>query len=769
MQKFPTVKKALLASVGLTAIIIPDIAAAQSDADDDDVIVVTAQRREQSVQEIPFTVNAVSSESMKNASVTDVFSLQSQVPGLDIRSTNPPSAGAAFVIRGLGTGVFNLGFEPSVGTFIDGVYRARSGIVASSDFLDLERVEVLKGPQGTLFGKNTTAGIINFITAKPDMDDYAGRIRADYGNYDRVNVQGMLNVPLGDSAAFRISGLFTDDEGYITDAATGDGYGEKDRWMLRGQFLFEPSENVSVRIIGDYAKADENTIIGIPSSVDAADAPFNQMLATAAGSVFFATPTDTLRTTAVNTPPSLEAEDYGISAEINLALGAFDVTSLTSYREFNDLLISDNDFVGTDILNTRQGETIDTFTQELRISTNLGENIDFMVGGYFSDEDITRLNEFIWGPQVGMGFVGFVFGTMPGVGFTDNMGQSAQNYGLFAHAITEIDRLTLTTGLRYSWDDKEGFGTFSAPQSFPLPIVYDYGPGTTVPAVVNDSGLSATVSLSYAVNDALNVYGTYSRGYKGGGISLIRDAGGVLLGVNAPGAPVPAGCLAGPFPGTISCTPSDPTFDKETTDHYELGIKSRFWDNSALANIAFFYTDVSNLQTQNLLPSGTFNVINIGSATSQGFDVELGYSPFDGFDLNGGFVYAKTEDNLGNTLDHAPRWTGVAGVTYETALTAAMSAFAHFDVNIKDSYLTSTPALPFAQEAFVTANARVGVRFDDGRYEVSGWCRNCFDEHYRTIDFQIPLDGAGVNFDGASVLSFIGEPRFYGVTLEASF
>lgn len=756
-------KRRLFAGAAIWAALAPAAAFAQQDE-----ITVTAQRREQSVQDVPFTVNAVSGEALQNSAVTDVFSLQTQVPGLDIRTTNPPSAGASFVIRGLGTGVFNLGFEPSVGTFIDGVYRARSGIVAGTDFLDLERVEVLKGPQGTLFGKNTTAGIIHFITAKPNTEEFEGTLRAEYGNYSRVSIQGATNVPLSDTLAFRLAAGYTDDDGYIKDAVTGEGYAEKSRAMLRAQLLFEPSDRFSVRLIGDYAKADENSVTAVPHIVDAADFAFNQTLAQAAGSDFFADSSDDKRRAAINTPPRLNASDWGVSGEINIDFGGATLTSLTSYREFEDDFKADNDFVGTDILNTIQGETIDTFTQELRLSTSLGENTDLIVGGFFSDEDITRINDFIWGSQIQQGLVGFFFGTVPGVGFTDRLGQDAQNYGIFAHAITDLsDRATLTTGIRYSWDKKDGFGVFTAPQSFPLPVVYDYGAGAPVPASVDDSGLSATVSLGYELTDAVNVYATYSRGYKGGGISLIRDAGGVLL---APAlGPVPPGCSAGIFPGTFTCPPGDTTFDKETTNHFEGGVKTAFADGRGRMNAAFFYTKVDNLQTQSLLPTGTFTVINIGHAKTVGVDVDLSFALTDNFSLNGGVVYANAEDNLGQRLDHAPKWSGVVGGTFEQPVSEKLGLFMHADYAFKSQYKTQSADTPFTQDGYGVFNARAGFRGGDGRWELSGWCRNCFDSDYRTIDFIIPLDGAGGNFDGVSVLSYIGEPRYYGMTLQLTY
>jgi iron complex outermembrane receptor protein len=770
-----TWKSALLVSGAWIALAVApasaqDTAARASDesASDSGEIIVTAQRREQSVQDIPFTVNAVSGDDLATASVTDVFALQNQVPGLDIRTTNPPSAGGAFSIRGLGTGVFNLGFEPSVGTVIDGIYRSRSGLVAGSDFLDLERIEVLKGPQGTLFGKNTSAGLIHFITAKPKIGDMEATVRGEYGNHKRMSLQGMVNLPIGDSAAFRLAAGFVDDDGYIRDAVTGAGYGEKHRWNVRGQFLIEPSEALSIRIIGDYAKADELSITAVPFKVDAADFVTNRTVARAAGSDFFADGSDNLRRAAINTPPLLNAEDWGISGEVNYDFGGATLTSLTSYRKFTDTFQGDNDFVGTDILNTNQGESIKTFTQELRLGVDVGEAVDLIVGGFYSSETIRRLNQFVWGSQIVGKGPGFFFPWTPGIAFTDNMGQNGDSYGIFAHGIAEVGALTITGGIRYSGDNKDGFGTFTYPQPFPLPMVYNYGAGTPVPAKVRDNGISGTASLSYAVTDDVNLYGTYSRGYKGGGVSLIRDAGGILVGPQFGPAP-PPGCGAGPFPGTFSCTPSDPTFEKETVNHFEVGMKGQFLDRRATLNVALFSTKAKNLQTQSLLPSGSFSVVNIGSAKSRGLDMDLTLRPTDGLELNGGLVYAKVTDQNGNDLDHAPRFSGGVGATYEWDFgSSGLSAFMHGDLGFKSKYFT-TNDLSQSQKPYEIANARLGIRGPNDKWEVSAWCRNCFDTKYRTIDFGIPLDGAAFNFDGASVLSYIGEARFYGITLQYKY
>ena len=166
-------------------------------------MIVTAQKREQSAQDVPIAISAVSSEDLKTNLVTDIFDLRAVVPSLEVRGVDPPSQGSSFAIRGLGTSVFNMGFEPTVGAFVDGVYRSRTGLVAGSDLLDIERIEVLKGPQGTLFGKNTTAGVVHIISKKPNLEEFEGEVGLSYEEHNRARLTGIVNAPLSDTVATR--------------------------------------------------------------------------------------------------------------------------------------------------------------------------------------------------------------------------------------------------------------------------------------------------------------------------------------------------------------------------------------------------------------------------------------------------------------------------------------------------------------------------------------------------------------------------------------
>ena len=359
-------KKHLLATAfGFFFTLISTLAGAQAVLEE---VVVTAQKREQSIQDVPISITAISGESLQANIVQDVYDLRATVPALEVRGVDPPSQGAAFAIRGLGSSVFNMGFEPTVGTFIDGVYVSRSGLVASSDLLDLDRVEVLKGPQGTLFGKNTTGGVIHFITNKPSFDEVEGFAEVTYQEYDQVRVRGVVNVPVQDNFAARIAASWHNGDGYL-DNANGEDLNDRDRFTIRGQLLFEPDDDLSIRVIADYSEVDENCCWPVRNTNNPLNAFVNVPLAATIGSNVIDPPdVDGLRV-AANGDLVFDAEDFGISGEINWKLGDITLTSITAYRDYQDLNTKDNDFTGVDmLLNTDTLPEVSIVSEEFRIA-----------------------------------------------------------------------------------------------------------------------------------------------------------------------------------------------------------------------------------------------------------------------------------------------------------------------------------------------------------------------------------------------------------------
>lgn len=248
----------LLCTVSMTSMAQAQDAQADDQAPERDVIIVTATLRAADVQDIPLAVTAVSPAELDRQNVQDIKALTSISPSFNIQSSQTETQGTSIRIRGVGTTGNNTGLESSVGVFIDGVYQSRPGI-ALGDLLDLERLEILRGPQGTLFGRNTSAGALNITTKRPDLTKVEGFANATYGNFDFFNVQAGVSLPLvTDQLGIRLSGAYRKRDGYLRSVVPGSSSGNRDRFLLRGQILWEPSPDVSLRIIGDYAKSDEN-------------------------------------------------------------------------------------------------------------------------------------------------------------------------------------------------------------------------------------------------------------------------------------------------------------------------------------------------------------------------------------------------------------------------------------------------------------------------------------------------------------------------------
>ena len=456
---------------------------ASSNAAQLEEVLVTAQKRVQSVQDIPISISAVSGEAMQNALVTDIFDLRVVVPALEIRAVDPPSQGTSFAIRGLGTSVFNMGFEPTVATFIDGVYRSRSGLVSGSDLVDMARVEVLKGPQGTLFGKNSTGGVVSFYTNAPVMDETSAEIQLSYEEDATVRANASLNFPLLEgTAAARIVASIANGDGWVDNKATGSDIHDRDRWNIRGQLLFEPTDNLSIKLIGDYAELEEACCTPLRNTNDPRTGAVNRPLAESIGSTIIDPADLDDLDVALNADPSLEAEDMGLSAEINWDLGDVTLTSISAWREYEDKGYKDNDFTGVDVLLSDQSlPKVSLLSQELRLAgtlENLFRGVDWTVGAYYAEEDIELINNFYWGQQ------GVISRNTQAYGA--EFEQNGETLAVFAHGIFNLtERLALTAGLRYTQDEKEGtlvnehplaavpFPPFQIPAVFPLPVVHD--------------------------------------------------------------------------------------------------------------------------------------------------------------------------------------------------------------------------------------------------------------------------------------------------------
>ena len=372
---------------------------------DEGEIVVTATRRAQALSDVPIAVSAVTAESLQNSGASDIRQLNQLAPSLLVSSATNESSGVAR-IRGIGTVGENPGLESSVAVFIDGVYRSRTG-VGLGELGQVDRIEVLRGPQGTLFGRNASAGLLNIVTAKPQFE-FGGSAAATYGNYDFMRFEGSVTGPIaGDKAAARIDGVYVKRDGFLKDVVSGRGLNDRDRYIVRGQIQLEPNDDLSIRIIGDYSKKQEECCGAayLPSTVTyRRDAQGNvttepnqlfNIIQALGGQIQIPTAKDGQYVYRTSITPGFDyhqdSSDMGVSAEANWKLGDINLTSITAYREYKSENGQDSDFNALDILRrTDQDRKFETFTQELRFQGSaLGDRLDWLVGGYYAHETLT--------------------------------------------------------------------------------------------------------------------------------------------------------------------------------------------------------------------------------------------------------------------------------------------------------------------------------------------------------------------------------------------
>ncbi len=436
--------------------------------DNPNVIVVTATKREQTLQDVPVAVSVVSEATIENAQIIDIFDIQSVVPSLQV-SQRSAAGGNSFTIRGFGNGQSNPGVEPSVGVFVDGVYRSRS-FGAISDLAEIQRIEVLRGPQSTLFGRNSSAGVVSIATKKPEFA-LAGKVEATYGNYDQQILRGYITGPIADNLAVSLEGGLNKRDGFATNVITGGDLNERDRWNIRGQIYFEPSDRLSVRVIGDYDRFDENCCYaGIVQS-----GPVTPLIRALGGTII----TDYLfrYEAAFTRDPRTKLANGGVSAQIDADLGWGSITSITAYRELDLLDSTDSDFTSLDTIDLTSNDVeIGTFTQEIRLSSET-DRFDWLVGGFYTNETADVGATISYGPDQrafanalsGGGLLAaeqalLAAGVLPPgtrLQSADDFSrqqfrQRQESFSLFGQLDVPVtDRLTLTAGLNYSIDRKK--------------------------------------------------------------------------------------------------------------------------------------------------------------------------------------------------------------------------------------------------------------------------------------------------------------------------
>lgn len=846
-RKFATFACGLMACSALTAPAFAQDTDEAPVAKDDNVIIVTATRRAQDVQDIPLAVTAIAPQQLEAQRVVNIQQIAALAPSFTASQAQLASGSVVLRVRGVGTTSNNIGFESAVGIFIDGAYQARPG-VALSEFVDVERVEVLRGPQGTLFGRNTSAGALNITNVRPDVTEFSGFVNAEYGNFDEKSLQGAINVPIvEDTLALRLTGAFRQRDGFLTvvDRAgreIGD-TNDVDQWLVRGQIGWDTESGLRGRIIADYSKSQSSCC----GAIELYQTPLVGAGAFAAvglganggnGQPLVATtPRDQRafeqamdnRIVSANRVPVADIDNYGVTGEIEFPISdSADLIFIGSYRKYKSFEAYDSDFTANDIFDVDAlNLEIDNWTAELRLQGEAIEGkLNYMIGGFYSDEQIDQSINFSLGADYDRNFGAFLgaaagptpLATLVGVNpnntsNTNRFQQDAKSYALFTHNSFEItDGLELTLGARYSWEEKSGgftqpainnqvcpatlgrlgaigqinaalvpafvglgcFG-FTAPVNLPqaaaLPLP------RTFQSNFEDEELIYTVKLGYEFSPFVSSYASFTHGYKAGGINL--DTTAAVGGAN-------------------------PSFLSEEVDAYEVGVKAQTPDRALTLNVAAFYEQFTNFQVLEF--TGTaFATFNVPKANTRGVEIESLLRPAEGLTINlaatfleasypGDCAGTQTSPQVvslcGNDLTNAPRIIALAGAMWERPISEDVEFFLTGQVRMESDQRTSTQAIVPPSAAQITSlgaaaavaaqplivadiqdgkafvNLRTGLRFAGGKYAIEGWVNNLTDEVVRGVTFNTTLRGTGAN---SSRSAFTLPPRQYGLTLRAKF
>lgn len=745
-------------------------------AEDDAIVVTASRRRDEDVQDVPVAISVVDAAALERRGDFTLGQIQQQVPSLQVFSFNPRNTNVN--IRGLGSNVALTtdGMENGVGFYIDNVYYGRVGL-SQFDLVDLESVEVLRGPQGTLFGKNTTAGVINITTRKPvfqpELSAEASAGNAGYRQI-RASASGAL---VADRLAIRLSGALTDNDGFLYNVTRRARAQDYNNVSVRGQLLFTPTDTLAVRLIGDFSRQRQNFVLSsfvanyttfaegtpIPNS-------FTQRLARFPAAVVPSfTPFDRLGY--ADSRYQANMDGYGLSGQVDWDLGGAKLTAITAYRWWDWKPANDGDATNLPVVTrSEQANRQRQFTQEVRLASASGGRIDYVVGGYYFWQIIRGYGVTAYGPAAALwNFAAPSAAAAAAInGFEANSTSTPETHsiGAFGQVDWKIaDRLTLTSGLRFTHETKQGAfrqfwvagadlaGLTPPEQAQATAIRSQFNPVVSYATRFADDSLSGLLSLSWKVTPNVLAYASYSRGSKSGGLNLTA---------------LPVGIT--------------PDVRPERVDAWEVGLKTAFLDRRGTFNAAAFWTEIGNYQTaitDQAAGSPVFRqyIANIPKVRSRGVEGELAFAPTEHLRFTASATYtdavyvsyrnapqaverqnqSAVQDLSGERLPGIARFAWTVGGDADLPLGDDRAIYAHADYSYRSSFNTSATNSERANiPGFGLVTARLGLRGGDGRWDLSAWTKNLFNKQYF---LNLSPANTGV------VTGQLGEPRTYGLTL----
>jgi len=710
--------------VSMAFIAMPMSAFAQSDEAGNsvrDTITVTAQRREESLQDVPVAITALGAADLENRQIRDVNDLQNHIPNAVISTGTGTASSARIFFRGIGEDESRGAIDPAVGIYVDGVYLGRT-VGSLVDLVDIERVEVLRGPQGTLYGRNTNGGAIKIISTKPQIGENSLDAEVGFGSNQRFSAKGSANISLGDSTALRVSGLQKYRDGFFTVTPNGPlagqnqtNVGKEQVFAIKGSLYHEFNADWSALISADYT--DDNTDPTPSSIIAQSDDP--SVVTDVDNNQFTVEPTGTCS----GAPQIFQAvgcfvgfnsgvEAFGASLKLDGTIGNFDVSSISAYRTLDDELSTHITFPFSQTTDQAQ------FSQEVTLSSNFEGPFNFLSGVYYYDEDVQLDSVFF---------------------FPFSVEVDTQSFAVFGQGTYDLtDQLTLTGGIRYTNENRDFSGTSGAPGVASLAFPQETS--------VDVDNFTYTGKIDYSLTDEILVYGSYSTGFKSPGFS--------------PDCFAVATCF---LPVT-----------EESLDAFEAGLRSEWLDGALQFNATYFYNNYDDLQIGGTLPTGGFTRINAGEARIQGIEVETNWFPAEGLNIyaNASWLDAEYQNltafqaglltgtrtdtgtpgptcsnvtaaagtaafdqqiidcGLGLDLKNAPEFKATIGFTYNKPVAAGNLTLGG-DLAYEDSSFGLVANTPGALiEPGVRINARIGYQPDHGTWRIAVWGKNLTDREY---------------------------------------
>lgn len=774
----------LLALLGSTA--LAQVATEEPGLLQLDDLSVNARQRPEKAGDVPIAISVIEGRQLDEAGLTRASELPERVPSLSLAAPNARQAG--YAIRGLGSSGYNDGLDGSVGVFVDGVYLGRPGMSVGTLF-DLERVEVLRGPQGTLYGKNSTAGTLNFYSRLPTFQPEA-RGEVTMGEAGLRRYRGVLSGELVEGVlAGRLSGYDSQREAAVDNLHPGVSSRDRDEQGLRGQLLWQPDERFSARLILDHDQRRENVALAASN--------YSQATVQRSAYVGYALPPiDSYAREVDHDRESLaDVRQNGISLALNRHWDdGTTLTSISAYRDWRYDTRLDAD--GTGLAVAAGSAELDhwQFSQELRLAGSPHERLDYVAGLYYLRQNLVR--------DIGVGFGGDAaafflgdrpelnqppFGSLPpsvipaslleGARQHLDSEQRSESRALFGQLTWHLTpRLAVTPGLRYTHERKRAWLSRTVSNLAPLvsnpldpldPLWQWGGPLLRQVALggdyyrrdaIDEHNLSGHLSISYRFNDDLLGYASWSRGYKAGGINL-----------------------------DVTSRYAQPTFAAERATSLEVGLKQWLWNERAWLDLALYQTDVDDYQAlTNSPPADAFspplrdNLINVGQVRLRGVELDGRLRASEQLELRLGVAYSDaryrdfanapcapqsqswTCDLSGQRLFNAPRWGITAGLDYRQPLEQGLAVFAGLDYSLRSaSQGTLEGGAGSQQPTYALTHLRFGLGHRDGSWELELWVRNLFDRQYITaVRGQLGSGDYGV---------VVGESRQLGSTLRVAY